>query len=260
MTIAANIFYLCVFFGSEYLVFIVQDCKKSFRSQTNLQQHIRNHSSDYPYVCDVCGKAFKQPGRLNHHRKGHFQEYRWPCSYCSEKFKSLFSYKNHLAKTHPEMKKEIEESTNIKLFQCSICTRMFGDKEDLVRHTYIHKNEKPFKCSHCGKGFNDRSNLRQHERTHVGEKKHVCDICQKPFIQKRDLRSHKYSCERKHQEFDLEKSLEGQGEIQVMNVEEADMIANGYDTQTVLPTMMETFASDSKPVIVEQVKQVFKLY
>lgn len=90
----------------------------------------------------------------------------------------------------------------------------------------------------------------------MGEKKHVCDICEKSFIQKRDLRNHKYSCGRKNEEFDLEKSMEGQEEIHVMNVEDADILVDSYQTQTVLPTMMETFASDSKPVIVEPVKQV----
>jgi len=158
---------------------------------------------------------------------------------------------------HPEKRKEIEENTNIKLFQCMICTRMFGDKEDLNRHTYIHRNEKPFKCTHCEKGFNDKSNLRQHERTHVWDKKHVCELCDKAFLQKRDLRNHQYSCQRRSMEMDIDKVIETQGHVhvQVMSIEDAEIVTEAYDSQ-ILPTMMETFSSAGKPVIVEQVKEV----
>ena len=69
-------------------------------------------------------------------------------------------YKNHLAKTHPLMKKDIEERTNIRLYQCEICQKMYGDKEDLTRHIYIHNGLKPFKCQYCGKAFNDKSNMK----------------------------------------------------------------------------------------------------
>lgn len=99
-------------------------------------------------------------------------------------------YKGHLAKFHADKKKEIEENTNIRLYECELCHKMYGDKDDLTRHIYIHKNLKPFSCQYCGKCFNDKSNMRQHEKIHTGEKNHWCDICKKGFIHKRDLRNH----------------------------------------------------------------------
>ena len=155
-----------------HLVFVslFQECGKNFRSYSNLKQHKNTHTDIYGHICDICGKTFRQKGRMSHHRKGHFISYRWPCDFCDEKFKSIFMYKNHLAKIHPEMKSDIEDRKNIRLYQCDICNKMYGDKEDLTRHIYVHKGIKPFLCRYCQKAFNDKSNLRQHEKIHQSQK------------------------------------------------------------------------------------------
>ena len=145
--------------------------------------------------------------RLNHHRKNHTIDWRWPCAYCEQKYKSIFMYKNHLAKCHPEMKADIEERTNIRLYECHICQKMYGDKEDLTRHIYIHKGLRPFKCQYCGKSFNDKSNMKCHERIHTGEKKLNCSMCFKSFIQPRALRVHMKNVHNQG-EMDMEMKLE----------------------------------------------------
>ena len=145
---------------------------------------------------------------MNHHRKNHTIDWRWPCDYCEQKFKSIFMYKNHLAKSHPEMKKDIESRTNIRLYQCDICQKMYGDKEDLTRHIYIHKGLKPFKCQYCGKTFNDKSNMKCHERIHTGEKKISCPMCYKTFIQPRALKLHMKNVHGQKMDIDEEVKLE----------------------------------------------------
>ena len=159
-----------------------------------MKQHIRSHATTHAYVCDVCGRSFKQPGRLSHHRKDHFVDWRWPCAYCEDKFKSLFMYKGHLAKTHPDMKKDIEDRFNIRIYSCDICPKMYGDRDDLIRHINIHKGIKPYKCQYCNKAFNDKSNLKQHEKIHTGDKPFKCKTCEKAFIHKKTLRLHVNTC------------------------------------------------------------------
>lgn len=185
---------------------MLQGCDKAFRSYSNLKQHIRNHSPTHPYVCDICGKMFKQPGRLNHHRKDHTVEFRWPCAYCDHKFGSIFKYKSHLAKIHPDKKNDIETKSNIRLYECEMCHKMYGDKDDLTRHIYIHQNIKPFSCQYCGKDFNDKSNMRQHEKIHTGVKHHWCQVCKKGFIHKRDWRNHMIT-NHKHDDEDSEEDV-----------------------------------------------------
>ncbi|KAL3876694.1 hypothetical protein ACJMK2_034498 [Sinanodonta woodiana] len=170
--------------------FSCDECGKNFRSYGNLKQHKNTHSLFHNHICDICGKTFKQRGRMNHHRKGHFIIDRWPCEYCDQKFRSVFMYKNHLAKKHPEMKGDIEHKTNIKLYQCELCDKIYGDKEDLTRHIYIHKGIKPYSCQYCGRAFNDKSNMRQHEKIHTNERKHSCPVCYKAFIHNRTLTIH----------------------------------------------------------------------
>lgn len=155
---------------------------------------------------------------------------------------------------HFDKQEEILENLHIKLFQCNVCTRVFADKEDLKRHVYIHNNEKPFKCAYCNKGFNDRSNKRQHERSHQVVRKLNCEICSLTFSRPRELKNHVLT---HHGTNDLQKK---EVEEMVMgNLEDGKNIDEQYESQEILPSMMETFVTDQKNVIVEQVRQVFML-
>jgi uncharacterized Zn-finger protein len=42
-----------------------------FKQRQNLQQHIRTHTSDKPYKCDLCDMGFRQKGNLQRHIKVH---------------------------------------------------------------------------------------------------------------------------------------------------------------------------------------------
>lgn len=168
---------------------IFQGCNKTFRSLDGLCQHKWTHNS-HSFICDICGRCFKSPSVLNYHRRGHTITYRWPCMYCSEKYKTLFSFKRHLAKVHPEMKEDIYKRTTIKLYQCDICQKMYHDSEDLRNHVNNHKGIKPYKCQFCEKGFSNSSNLKYHEDTHRGVQKIKCDSCSRKFKTKEGLDKH----------------------------------------------------------------------
>jgi KRAB domain-containing zinc finger protein len=46
-------------------------CSKGFIHNGNLQAHIRTHTGDKPYKCDICGKGFSQNGGLQTHIRTH---------------------------------------------------------------------------------------------------------------------------------------------------------------------------------------------
>ena len=169
-----------------------QGCGNNFRGIDAYKQHMRDHSNQ-GHVCDICGKTFNALRKVNYHRRSHLEAYRWPCYYCEEKFNSLCAFKNHLAKVHPQMKTDVEKRSSIRLYQCHKCDKVYGQKNDLERHVYIHDGLKPHVCQHCSKGFNDQNNLRNHvKRLHSEDKRMQCALCYKRFVHQEALKLHQH--------------------------------------------------------------------
>ena len=143
----------------------------------------------------------------SHHRKDHTIEFRWPCPYCEEKFKSCDRYKSHVAKSHPEKIKEVENGSNIKFYPCTNCEKILIDIEDFREHMNVHTGNKPHKCRFCGKAFGSRKNMRQHEKAHTGEQRLRCNLCPKKYSDPDALRIHLKN--RHYIEMDEDFELEG---------------------------------------------------
>lgn len=64
------------------------------KRKEHLDQHMRGHSNERPYKCDVCQKAFKRNEHLTRHTVIHSGNKDFLCSLC----RKAFSRKDHLNK------------------------------------------------------------------------------------------------------------------------------------------------------------------
>ena len=53
----------------------------------NLTKHMRIHTNEKPYECDVCEKRFRHSGDLKYHMRIHTNEKPYECDVCEKSFR-----------------------------------------------------------------------------------------------------------------------------------------------------------------------------
>ncbi|MCP3666225.1 MAG: hypothetical protein GY696_27625 [Gammaproteobacteria bacterium] len=49
-------------------------CSKCFKQPCDLKSHLRIHSDERPFKCEICAKGFRQSNHLKNHFKVHIGE------------------------------------------------------------------------------------------------------------------------------------------------------------------------------------------
>ncbi|XP_017785537.1 PREDICTED: gastrula zinc finger protein XlCGF57.1-like [Nicrophorus vespilloides] len=182
--------------------YVCNICKQGFSMSGNLKRHMMTHTGERPHVCEMCGKGFIQSTSLINHRKTHLsipkvnvQTCSYDCRYCGRSFKRLARYNTHQRKHFSENGRvaavKIDEPKPIPMPEY-ICDicKRCYKTKNLLKAHQLTHGEKAFLCSDCGKRFFTKAALESHLKVHTGEKPHTCNVCQKSFAHVGSFETH----------------------------------------------------------------------
>jgi DNA-directed RNA polymerase subunit RPC12/RpoP len=156
-------------------------CSKQFRTAAFLRRHIICfHEKIRGYQCDICGRSFSEKRNVDDHRRTHTGERPFVCETCGKSFAQRSSMKIHWKQMHE----------SIKSHKCQYCDKSFIRKCHLVAHLTHHTGVRNYVCAVCGKAFLRSGTLKGHTAVHSSERPFRCTICGDSFKLKKHLKQH----------------------------------------------------------------------
>ncbi|KAL5021554.1 hypothetical protein ScPMuIL_000709 [Solemya velum] len=205
-------------------------CGRLFYNRTDYESHVRTHTGDKPFLCNICGYRAITKDNLKRHKEKDHESQQFPCkecdfistsrtqlwnhtlshrgllglecSVCQEKFENMKQLKTHFLISHPNTSREelnkmighrhrMQGKMGRKSYKCPYCERVFiSSSSELQKHIWIHQGIKPYKCPVCPHSCRSKNNLQAHMLRHSSEKPFACSECGKGYKSKTALRWH----------------------------------------------------------------------
>ncbi|KAI5643261.1 zinc-finger double domain-containing protein [Phthorimaea operculella] len=147
---------------------VLQDEVKETEPKKKTKTKKIKRGKNGPIRCVICSYMASCRSAMETHMRSHTGEKPYPCDICHQKFTTKGGRKRHIVNNHSERERR---------FTCETCGNSFFSKADIITHMRIHTDEKPYVCPECSKQFRQIASLIRHKRIHTGEKPFPCPVC-----------------------------------------------------------------------------------